>query len=135
MLVPPEILKIVTNTGGKLLFRALARNMAPMTNHHDSTLRLKLHLFVVSTLWYSGEDNTIKRHIDIPTIYLQLETVRKIATNNGTHTTNINVENLPTSATHEPNYSIIPDNEVHPSMTTYPSTTNDTAVLTSRKPS
>ena len=39
-LSPPEILKMDTNTGGKmLLFRALARNMAPMTNHHDNTLR------------------------------------------------------------------------------------------------
>ena len=37
---PPEILKMAANTGGEmLLFRALARNMAPMTNHHDSTLR------------------------------------------------------------------------------------------------
>ena len=37
---PPEILKMATNTGGEmLLFRVLARNMAPMTYHDDSTLR------------------------------------------------------------------------------------------------
>ena len=36
---PPEILKMACNTGGEmLLFRALARNMAP-TYHDDSTLR------------------------------------------------------------------------------------------------
>ena len=36
----PEILKMATNTGGGiLLFRALARNMAPMVNHHANTLR------------------------------------------------------------------------------------------------
>ena len=43
--------------------------------------------------WYSGEDNTINRHLDIPTIYLQLKTIRQIATNNDTNTTNTNVEN------------------------------------------
>ena len=35
--------------------------------------------------WYSEDYNTI-------TVYLQLKTVRKIATNNGTNTTNTNVE-------------------------------------------
>ena len=27
--------------------------------------------------WYSTDDNTINRHIDIPTVYLQLKTVRR----------------------------------------------------------
>ena len=34
---PPEILKMATKTeGGMLLFRALARSMVPMKNHHAS---------------------------------------------------------------------------------------------------
>ena len=54
---PPEILKNATNTGGEMpLFRALAKNMAPMTNADESpTNRLTLFpiylsLFIVSTL-------------------------------------------------------------------------------------
>ena len=41
---PPEILKNGTNTGGEMpLFRALAKNMAPMTNADESpTNRLTL---------------------------------------------------------------------------------------------
>ena len=46
--------------------------------------------------WYSTDDNTINRHIDIPTVYLQLKTVRKFATNNDTNINNTNVKNLPT---------------------------------------
>ena len=41
---PPEIFKNGTNTGGEMaLFRALAKNMAPMTNADESpTNRLTL---------------------------------------------------------------------------------------------
>ena len=60
---PPEILKMFTNTGGEmLLFRALAKNMAPMTNADESpTNRLTLFpiylsLFIVSTLCQDGEN-------------------------------------------------------------------------------
>ena len=75
--------------------------------------------------WYSEEDNAINRHIDIPTIHLQLKTSRKIATDNDTNASNTSVENLPTSATHQSNLSTIPDNEEHSSMTMHPSTTVD----------
>ena len=75
--------------------------------------------------WYSGDDNAINRHIDIPTIYLQLKTIRKIAPNNDTNASNTNVENLPTSAIHQSSDFTIPDNEEHSSMTTHPSTTVD----------
>ena len=54
---PPEILKNGTNTGGEmLLFRALAKNMAPMTNADESPTNrltlfwLNISLFIVSTL-------------------------------------------------------------------------------------
>ena len=83
--------------------------------------------------WYSTDDNTINRHIDIPTVYLQLKTVRKVATNNDTNINNTNVKNLPTSATRQSNHCTNPDNEVHSSMTTHPSTTND-AISTSKTP-
>ena len=66
-------------------------------------------------------------------MHLKLKTIRKIATKNDTNATNTNAENLPTSATHQSNHSIIPDNEVQPSMTTHPSTTNH-SVLTSEEP-
>ena len=75
--------------------------------------------------WYSGEDNAINRHIDIPTIYLPLKTIRNIATNKDTNASNTNVENLPTSATHQSSHSTILDNEEHSSMTTHLSTTVD----------
>ena len=61
--------------------------------------------------------------IDIPTIYLQLRTVRKVATNNDTN--NINGKNLPTSATRQSNHYTNPHNELHSCMTAHPSTTND----------
>ena len=78
--------------------------------------------------WYSTDDNTINRHIGIPTVYLQLETVSKVATNNDTNIHNTNNKNV--------NLTISPTlhaNEVHSSMTKHPSTTND-AVLTSKEP-
>ena len=58
----PEILKKETNTGGGeiLLFRALANNMAPMTNADESSTNrltlfwLNISLFVVSTLCLNG---------------------------------------------------------------------------------
>ena len=46
---------------------------------------------------------------------------------------NTNVKNLPTSATRQSNHCTNPDNEVHSSMTTHPSTTND-AISTSKTP-
>ena len=49
------------------------------------------------------------------------------------YTTNTNVENLPTSATHRSNHSTISENEVHSCMTTHPSTIND-GVLTTKEP-
>ena len=45
-----------------------------------------------------------------------------------TNTISTNVENLPTSAKYQSNYSTIADNEVRSSITTHSSTTND-AVL------
>ena len=83
--------------------------------------------------WYSTDNNSINRHIDIPTVYLQLKTVRKVATNNDTNINKTNVKNLPTPATRQSNHSTNPDNEVHLSMTTHPSTTND-AISTSEIP-
>ena len=65
-------------------------------------------------------------------MHLQLKTIRNDHKND-TNATNTNVENLPTSVTHQLNHSIIPDNEAHPSTTTHPLTTNDT-VLTSKEP-
>ena len=85
--------------------------------------------------WHSTDDNTINRHIDIPTVYLQLKTVRKNSVNNDTKITNTNIVNLPItlqsiSTTHSYNASdtLIPNNNVKSSMTTHlhtVSTTND----------
>ena len=79
------------------------------------------------------EDDTINRHIDIPTVYLQFKTVRKNSVNNDTNITNIDIVNLPitlqsTSRTHHyynSNDTLIPNNNVESSMTTHPSTTSD----------
>ena len=56
---PPEILKnVYWYRGEMLLFRALAKNMAPMTNDDESPTNrltlfwLNISLFIVSTLWY-----------------------------------------------------------------------------------
>ena len=83
--------------------------------------------------WHSTDDDTIDRHIDIPTAYLQLKTERKNSVNNDTKITNINIVNLPitlqsTSRTYHSynfNNTLIPNNNMQSSMTTHPSTTND----------
>ena len=45
--------------------------------------------------WHSTDDVTIYRHIYIPTVYLQLKTVRKNSVNNDTKITNTNVVSFP----------------------------------------
>ena len=80
------------------------------------------------------KDDTINRHIDIPTVYLQFKTVRKNSVNNDTNITNIDIVNLPitlqsASRTHHSYNShdtIIPNNNVESSMTTHSSTTSVT---------
>ena len=88
----------------------------------------------IKKAWHSTDDDTINRHINIPTVvYLQLKTVRKNSVNNDTNITNTNIVNLPitlqsTSITHHSynsNDTLIPNNNVQSSMTTHPSTTND----------
>ena len=79
--------------------------------------------------WYSIDTNTINRHIEIPTIYLQLKTIRNNPTNkNNTMTNDINfpITLFSTSATQQPNHSndIISINQTHSTMTTHSSTTN-----------
>ncbi|XP_028415011.1 uncharacterized protein LOC114538091 [Dendronephthya gigantea] len=74
--------------------------------------------------WFSTDDNTINRHIDIPAVYLQLKTKRKDSINNHINVTNNNL-NPPASDTQQSNHSTatIPDNEMQSTMTTHPSTT------------
>ena len=81
--------------------------------------------------WHSTDDDTINRHIDIPTVYLQLKTVRKNSVNNNTKITNTNIVNNPItlqsrSTTHSYNSNdiLILNNNVQSSMTTHLSTTN-----------
>ena len=93
--------------------------------------------------WYSTDDNTINRRINIPTVYLQLKTVRKVTTNNNININNSNnivknninniFKNLPTTATRQSNHTTNPDSKVHSSMATNPSTTND-VISTSKTP-
>jgi hypothetical protein len=45
--------------------------------------------------WYSIDGNTINRHVEIPTVYLQLKTTRKCPTNNNDTMTNTNNPNIP----------------------------------------
>ena len=80
--------------------------------------------------WHSTDD-TINRHIDIPTVYLQLKTVRKNSVNNNTKITNTNIVNNPitlqsrsTTHSYNSNDTLIPNNNVQSSMTTHLSTTN-----------
>ena len=63
---PPVLVAIFNISGGWLpLFRALAKNMAPMTNADESpTNRLTLFpiylsLFIVSTLWHGAHDESL----------------------------------------------------------------------------
>ena len=76
--------------------------------------------------WHSTDDDTINRHIDIPTVYLQLKTVRKNSVNNNTKITNTNIVNNPitlqsrsTTHSYNSNDTLIPNNNVQSSMTTH----------------
>ena len=83
--------------------------------------------------WHSTDDDSINRHIDIPTVYLQLKTVRKNSANNDTNITNTNIVGFPialqstsrTRHSYHSNDTLIPYNNVQSSMTTHPSITND----------
>ena len=60
--------------------------------------------------WYSIDANTINGHIEIPTIYLQLKTIRKNPTNKNVNNTMANDINFPitllsTPATQQSNHS------------------------------
>ncbi len=48
-----------------------------------------VHAREFKEVWYSTDSNTINRHIDIPTIYLQLKTLHRSSTND-VNVTNIN---------------------------------------------
>ena len=73
--------------------------------------------------WYSIDGNTINRHVEIPTVYLQLKTTRKCPTNNNDTMTNNNFQiTLPsTSATQQSKHSndAIPSSGIHSTMTTH----------------
>ncbi len=82
--------------------------------------------------WHSTDGNTINRHIDIPTIYLQLKTLHRSSTNNDVNMTNTNnvhspIALLSTSTTQYSNrsHNNTPDNRVQSTMTTHPSTSNN----------
>ncbi len=82
--------------------------------------------------WYSTDSNTINRHIDIPTIYLQLKTLYRSSTNIDVNMTNTNNVDVPialmsTSTTQHSNHSNnnTPNNKVQSTITTHPSTTNN----------
>ena len=90
--------------------------------------------------WHSTDDDTINRHIDTPTVYLQLKTVHKNSVNNNTNITNTDIVNLPitlqsTSRTHHSynsNDTLILNNNVQSSMTKHLSTTNDNQIVKSQ---
>ena len=48
-----------------------------------------------SEAWHSTDDDIINRHTKIPTVCLQLKTVRKNSVNNDTKTTDTNIVSLP----------------------------------------
>ena len=79
--------------------------------------------------------NTISRHIEIPTIYLQVKTIRNNPTNkNNTMTNDINfpITLLSTPATQKSNHSndVISIDQTHSTTTTHSSTTNQTRSTT-----
>ena len=79
--------------------------------------------------WYSIDANTINQHIEIPTIYLQLKTIRKYPTNkNNTMANDINfpITFLSTPATQQSNHSndVISIYQTYSTTTTHSSTTN-----------
>ncbi len=74
----------------------------------------------------------IDRHIDIPTIYLQLKTLHRSSTNIDVNMTNTNNVDVPialmsTSTIQHSNHSNdnTPNNKVQSTITTHPSTTNN----------
>ena len=79
--------------------------------------------------WYSIDGNTINRHVEIPTVYLQLKTTRKCPANNNDTMTNTNFQiTIPsTSATQQSKHSndAIPSSGIHSTMTTHSSTSNE----------
>ncbi len=78
--------------------------------------------------WYSTDSNTINRHIDIPTIYLQLKTLHRSSTNIDVNMTNTNnVALMSTSTTQHSNHSNnnTPNNKVLSTIKKHPSTTNN----------
>ena len=77
--------------------------------------------------WYSTDSNTINRHIDIPTIYLQLKALHRSSTNIDVNMTNTNNVDVPivlmsTSTTQHSNHSNnnTPNNKVQSTITTHP---------------
>ena len=86
-------------------------------------------LIVLPSILYSIDGNTINRHVEIPTVYLQLKTTRKFATNNNDTMTNNNFQiTIPsTSATQQSKHSndAIPSSGIHSTMTTHSSTNNE----------
>ncbi len=75
---------------------------------------------------YSTDSNTINRHIDIPTIYLQLKTLHRASTND-VNMTNINnvhspiaLLSTPTTRHSDRSNNNTPDNKVQLTMTTHP---------------
>ena len=88
--------------------------------------------------WYSMDANTINRHIEIPTIYLQLKTIRNNPTNkNNTMANDINFPTtlLSTPTTQQSNHfnDVISIDQTHSTTTTHSLTTNQTR-LTTEKP-
>ena len=99
------------------------KNTITRTSTNDDT--------IFKEAWHSTDDDTINRHIDIPTVYLQLKTVRKNSVNNNTKITNTNIVNNPitfqsrsTTHSYNSNDTLIPNNNVQSSMTAHLSTTN-----------
>ena len=86
------------------------------------------HARAFKEAWYSIDGNTINRHVEIPTVYLQLKTTRKCPTNNNDTMTNSNTNfqiTLPsTSATQQSKHSndAILSSGIHSTMTTHCST-------------
>ncbi len=90
-------------------------------NWTETQLLGRAHAREFKEAWYSTGSNTINRHIEIPTIYLQLKTLHRSSTNidvNMTNTNNVDVPiaRLSTSTTQNSNHS----NKRHPETSTHP---------------
>ena len=87
------------------------------------------HAHEFKEAWYSIDGNKINRHVEIPTVYLQLKTTRKCPTNNNDTMTNTNFQiTIPsTSPTQQSKHSndAIPSSGIHSTMTTHSSTSNE----------